>query len=97
MFYREVFARRQAPAQAKLRHDLTAPAGGWRRETERRRAGERRIELTVCDNLVFQIRTARARISLFLGRGRRGADWKGAATRVPAKERADWAKATRSP
>ena len=34
---------------------------------------------------------------MFLGRGRRGTDWKGAATRARAKERAEWAKATRRP
>ena len=38
-----------------------------------------------------------ARSILFLGRGRRGTDWKGAATRARAKERAEWAKATRRP
>ena len=47
---RDVRARRQALQQAKLRHSLIAPAGGWirqlRRETELRRAG-RQTELTL--------------------------------------------------
>ena len=52
---RDVRARRQAPPQAKLRYSPTAPAGGWirlrrKRETERRPAGERLIEVTLCDN-----------------------------------------------
>ena len=49
---RDARARRQAPPQAKLRHSVTAPVGGWirrrrRMKTEHRRAGKRRIELTL--------------------------------------------------
>ena len=49
---RDARARRQAPLQDILRQSLIAPEGGWirrqrRRETERRRAGKRRIELTL--------------------------------------------------
>ena len=100
MLSRDVRARRQAPFQAKLRHSLTALAGGWirrrrRRDTERPRAGKRRIEVTLCESFCLSDLTASGRNILCLGRGR--TDWEGMATRARAKERADWAKAMRRP
>ena len=81
MLNRDVRARRQAPPQVKLRHSLTAPAGGWirrrreRKETERRRAVKRPIDFTLRENLcVFRSGLQVASIFLFLGRGRRATD-----------------------
>ena len=59
--------RRQAPPQAKPRHSLLRRWARWirrrrKRETERRRAGKRRIETsTLGENFCFQIRTASAK------------------------------------
>ena len=59
----------------------TAPAGGWirrrrRRATGRRRAGKRRIELSLNENFVFQISTSNfVEHFVFFERGRRGTDW----------------------
>ena len=94
-----------AEAGATTDHTTTqfiAPVGGrvrrrGRRETERRRAGRRRIDFTLHDNFLFQNRTANARRFLFSGRGRRGTDWKGVATGVRAKKRTDRAKSMRRP
>lgn len=56
------------------------------------------IDLTLREKFCFfRSEPQAARSILFLGRGRRGTDWKGAATRARAKERAEWAKATRRP
>ena len=76
MLSRGVRARRQAPPQAKLRHTLTTPAGeGGGRQSidERGRDGSCK---PCAITLFFPIRTGRTRSSLFLGRGRRGTDWK---------------------
>ena len=49
-------------------------------------------------NFVFSDQNRKLRGAFcFLGRARRGTDRKGAATRARAKERAEWAKATRRP
>ena len=59
----------------------TTPAGGWirrlrRRATERRRAGKRRIKLSLNEIFFFRsaLQTAWS-ILFFFGRGRRGTDW----------------------
>ena len=49
MVNRGVRAQRQEPPQAELRHNLTA-LPGRRGQTERLRAGRRRIELTLCSD-----------------------------------------------
>ena len=75
MLNRSVRARRQAPPQDELLHRLTAPAGGGnlrrkKGKTERRRAGKRRIELTLRDNVfVSQNRTASCKRHLVSGTG----------------------------
>ena len=60
----------------------TAPVGGWsrrrrRRATGRRRAGKRRIELSLNEISFFsdQHRKLRGEF-VFLGRGKEGTDWK---------------------
>ena len=61
-------------------------------------AGKRRIELTLRENFCFFRSEPQVRGTFcFSGRERRGTDWKGVPTRARAKERADWAKATRRP
>ena len=100
---RDVRRRRQAPPQVKLRHSLAVPARGSirqrrRRETERRRAGKRRVELTQRQNSCFSDQNRECEDAFFFwDRGRRGTDWKGVATKARAKERANWAKAMRRP
>ena len=55
----------------------TTPSGGWirrqcRREIERRRAGQGRVELTLRENFYFQTSTETARSILFFGTGEKG-------------------------
>ena len=80
----------------------TAPSKCWirrqcRRETERRRAGKRLVELTLQENLYFADHYRGLRGAFcFFGPGEKGTDWKGAATTF---ERAvtGWARALRLP
>ena len=59
----------------------TAPTGGWirrrrRRATDRRRAGKRRVELSLNENICFSDQHRKLRGAFcFLERGRRGTDW----------------------
>ena len=82
MHDRDGCARRHTPSRAKLRHGLgctegTAPSGGWvrrqrRRTIGRRRAGLRRIELTLHEIVVFRSVPKAARsISFFFRTGKK--------------------------
>ena len=103
MLNRDDHAGRPTPARShygafSVCVEGTPPAGDWilrrrRRATERRRAGKRRIELSL-EREVFFFKSApqAARRFLFLGRGRRGIDGTGSnlvSTRESAKERAE--------
>ena len=58
--------------------------------TERRRAGKRRIELSLNENFCFSDQHRKPRGAFcFLGRGRRGTDLNPASTRASANERAE--------
>ena len=75
MLNRDARARRQAPPRATPRRSLgvrggTAPAGGWtrrrgKRATGRRRAGERRIELSLNENFSFSDQHRKLRGAFF--------------------------------
>ena len=74
---RDVRARRQAPPQVKLRHSLTAPVGGWTRrrgwrETECRRAGKRRSELTLRETFCFSDQNSKCEEPFVFGTGEKG-------------------------
>ena len=83
MLNRDARARRQASPRATLRGSLgcvegTAPAGGWvrrprRRATERRRAGKRRIKLSLTENFCFSDQHSKLQGAFcFSGRGEKG-------------------------
>ena len=66
---RDSYGRRQAPPRAKLQHGLGFHGGHravrrldstTKREIECRRAGQRRVELTLRDNFSFHISTEKA-------------------------------------
>ena len=83
MHDRDGCARRHTPSRAKLRHGLgctegTAPSGGCirrqcRREIERRRAEQRRVELTLREKFYLSDQSRKLRGAfLFLGTGEKG-------------------------
>ena len=79
---RDARARRQAPPRATLRRSLGLRGGDCagrrldsttrRRATERRRAGKRRIEISLNENFVFQISTASREEHFVFGTGEKG-------------------------